>query len=194
MSSFCSASKLCPSLSWKPIWINRKYMYVFHSELYSSKDAETKPYAGPAMRFSGWEEHLAKLGSPLISAWCQELCLVWLRQKEGKDVMQGVYNMERFPESPAYMACILQRCCHYPSFKSNLPHNENLILLSCKFPEKALSDYYKVFFSHQPMFLFIFSKYNKGISVFSVFQYKKNFHEEGKKLLFFLSNLGDLLN
>lgn len=101
MSSFCSASKLCPSLSWKPIWINRKYMYVFHSELYSSKDAETKPYAGPAMRFSGWEEHLAKLGSPLISAWCQELCLVWLRQKEGKDVMQGVYNMERFPESPA---------------------------------------------------------------------------------------------
>lgn len=79
-----------------------------------------------------------------------------------------------------FIACILQRCCYYPSIKSDLPDNENLILLSCKFPEKALSDYYKVFFSHQPMFLFIFSKYHKGISVFSPFQYKKDFLEQRK--------------
>lgn len=127
---------------------------------------------------------------PIICTCCQELCFVRFLLKEGKDVMQGVYNPETFP---CFMPFILQRCCYCPSFKSNLPHNENLISLSCKFPGKALCDYYKVFFSHKPMFLFIFSKYNKGISVFSISVWKRILWTK-KKLLFFLSNLSDLLN
>jgi len=54
-----------------------------------------------------------------------------------KDVMQVVYNVGRFPVSLALSHVFYRDAVTIPSFKSDLPQNENLILLSHKCPEES---------------------------------------------------------
>lgn len=154
-------------------------MYVLCSELYSSEDAETKLHTGPAMRFAGWEEHLAKSGSPLICTCCRKFRLVWLLLKEGKDVMQGMSNLERFPVSLALSLVFYRDAVTIQVLNQIFRTMKIWFYCPISFQKKHFLITIR-YFSLINQCFYLFSVNTTKGSLFSPFQYKKDFLEQRK--------------
>lgn len=114
---------------------------------------------------------------PIICTCCQELCFVWFLLKEGKDVMRSVYDLETFPVSLALWLVFYRDAVTVQVLNQIFHTMKNWFHCPVSFQEKHFVITIR-YFSLINQCFYLFSVNTTKGSLFSPFQYEKEFCEQ----------------